>query len=83
MQAQDARPTTSTMPVRAAYGQWADTCDTAAKTTRDLDAAVLGAAGLPLDGQAVIETGAGTGKSTAYLAAHARAVMVTNSKGLS
>ena len=75
MQAEDGRRTTSTMQVRAAYGHWAETYDTAADATRDLDATVLRAAALPLAGQAVIEIGAGTGKNTAYLAAHAREVL--------
>lgn len=75
MPVQDGRQPTRTMPVRAAYNDWASTYDTAANATRDLDAAVLRAAGLPLAGQAVIEIGAGTGKNTAYLAAHAREVL--------
>lgn len=43
--------------------------------TRDLDAAVLCQLDLPLDGQVVVELGAGTGKNTQYLAAHAREVL--------
>ena len=62
-------------PVRAAYEAWAGTYDTQANATRDLDAAVLRASGLPLDGQDVIEIGAGTGKNTVFLAAHARSVL--------
>ena len=62
-------------PARTAYDAWAATYDTQANATRDLDAAVLRAAGLSLDGKSVIEIGAGTGKNTAYLAAHARDIL--------
>jgi ubiquinone/menaquinone biosynthesis C-methylase UbiE len=65
-----------TEPKRArhAYEIWAATYDTQANKVRDLDAVVIRAADLPLDGQAIIELGAGSGKNTEYLAAHARAV---------
>ena len=75
MRDQDRSASASTTPVRAAYDRWADTYDVQANATRDLDAAVLRAAGLPLAGQSVIEIGAGTGKNTEYLAAHARDVL--------
>ncbi len=67
--------TSDAVPARAAYEAWAATYDTQANATRDLDAAVLRAAGLPLNGQTIIEIGAGTGKNTAYLAAHASSVL--------
>lgn len=63
------------VPARVAYQAWAATYDAQANATRDLDAAVLRGAGLPLDGRAVVEIGAGTGKNTAYLAAHAGSVL--------
>ncbi len=67
--------TSDTAPARTAYEAWAATYDIQVNATRDLDAAVLRGAGLPLEGQAVIEIGAGTGKNTAYLAEHARSVL--------
>ena len=75
MRNQNEGSSTSTTPVRAAYDRWAETYDTQANATRDLDAVLLRAAGLPLAGQSVIEIGAGTGKNTAHLAAHAREVL--------
>lgn len=67
--------TSDIAPTRTAYEAWAATYDTQANATRDLDAVVLRGAGLPLEGRAVIEIGAGTGKNTAYLAEHARSVL--------
>ncbi len=67
--------TTEAMPARVGYEAWAATYDTQANATRDLDAAVLRRAGLLFGGEAVVEIGAGTGKNTAYLAAHARSVL--------
>jgi SAM-dependent methyltransferase len=61
--------------VRAAYDKWAAIYDSDENATRDLDAAVLQSARLPLDDAAVIELGAGTGKNTAYHAARARRVI--------
>ncbi len=72
---EELRLTSDVVPARAAYEAWAATYDTQANATRDLDAAVLRAAGLSLDGQTIIEIGAGTGKNTAYLAAHASSVL--------
>lgn len=59
------------LSVRAGYDRWAASYDSDVNRTRDLDAEVLRAAGLPLAGATVIEFGAGTGKNTDYLAAHA------------
>jgi ubiquinone/menaquinone biosynthesis C-methylase UbiE len=61
--------------VRAAYEEWAVNYDSDENATRDLDAIVLRSASLPLDGASVVEIGAGTGKNTAYLAAHAKRVL--------
>jgi malonyl-CoA O-methyltransferase len=66
---------TAPLPARAAYDEWAATYDAQANATRDLDAAVLRRAGLPLAGRDVIEIGAGTGKNTCWLAEHARSVL--------
>lgn len=66
---------TDPLPPRAGYDAWAATYDTQPNATRDLDAAVLRQAGLPLAGAVVIELGAGTGKNTAWLAAQARDVL--------
>lgn len=63
------------LPVRAAYDLWAASYDVDVNATRDLDAAVLRATALPLEGASIVEFGAGTGKNTAYLAARARAVV--------
>jgi SAM-dependent methyltransferase len=62
-------------PVREAYAAWAATYDDDRNATRDLDAAVLREAGLPLAGATVVEIGAGTGKNTAHLAVDARQVV--------
>jgi SAM-dependent methyltransferase len=66
---------THPVPVRQAYAGWAESYDTDANATRDLDAALLRRAALPLDGAEVVEFGAGTGKNTAYLAARAASVI--------
>lgn len=63
------------LPVRSGYGRWAASYDADVNATRDLDAAVLRATALPLDGASVVEFGAGTGKNTAYLAAWAATVV--------
>lgn len=62
---------TDTISTRAAYRDWAAKYDTDSNTTRDLDAAALRDAGLPVAGAHVVELGAGTGKNTAFLADHA------------
>ncbi|MFC4726920.1 class I SAM-dependent methyltransferase [Coralloluteibacterium thermophilus] len=62
----------SPLPVLDAYERWAPDYDFDSNRTRDLDAAVLRAAGLPVEGAAVVEFGAGTGKNSAYLASLAR-----------
>ncbi len=66
---------TSPPPARAGYDAWAATYDAQDNDTRDLAAALLRGAGLPLDGQVVIEIGAGTGENTSHFAAHARSVL--------
>lgn len=66
--------TTLLLP-REGYDAWAATYDTQENATRDLDAVVLRLADLPLDGAAVIELGAGTGKNTAWLATRAASVL--------
>lgn len=63
------------LPVGFGYDLWAATYDTDANATRDLDAAVLRATALPLEGASIVEIGAGTGKNTAYLAERARTVV--------
>ena len=60
--------------VARAYDRWSSQYDGDANATRDLDAVVLRAAGLPLRGRDVLEIGCGTGKNTAWLAASARRV---------
>jgi malonyl-CoA O-methyltransferase len=66
---------TEPLTPRAGYDAWAATYDSQANATRDLDAAVLRTANLPVDGAAVIELGAGTGKNTAWLAERAASVL--------
>ena len=63
------------VPVRAAYERRAASYDSDPNATRDLDAALLRAADLPLDGARVVEIGAGTGKNTPHLAARAACVV--------
>ncbi|WP_295694220.1 class I SAM-dependent methyltransferase [uncultured Maricaulis sp.] len=63
------------IPVRTAYRAWAAIYDDNENRTRDLDAACLASAGLPLKGAKIVEFGAGTGKNTAYLARHAASVV--------
>lgn len=65
----------SPVAARAAYETWAATYDSDENTTRDLDAAVLRSSDLPLSGASIVELGAGTGKNTVYLAAHASRVV--------
>jgi ubiquinone/menaquinone biosynthesis C-methylase UbiE len=57
--------------VAAAYDRWAATYDSDANATRDLDALVLRRSGLELRDRRVLELGAGTGKNTEWIAAHA------------
>lgn len=66
---------TDAISARRAYDAWAIDYDSDENATRDLDAAVLRDADLPVLDASVIEIGAGTGKNTAYLAAHARSVL--------
>lgn len=61
--------------VASGYDRWAASYDADENATRDLDAAVLRSAGLPVQGQDVVELGCGTGKNTVWLAAHARSVV--------
>lgn len=58
-----------------AYDRWAAVYDDDRNATRDLDAAVLRAAGLQLEGRDVLELGCGTGKNTGWLAGLARTVL--------
>jgi ubiquinone/menaquinone biosynthesis C-methylase UbiE len=58
-----------------AYNRWAATYDSDANLTRDLDAIVLRAAELELDGAQVLELGCGTGKNTVWLAEHAESLV--------
>lgn len=60
--------------VATAYDRWAASYDEDANPTRDLDAAVLRAAGLRVRGRDVLELGCGTGKNTVWLAEAARTV---------
>lgn len=60
--------------IAAAYDRWSATYDDDSNATRDLDALVLRASGLSIDGRRVLELGAGTGKNTAWLAERALAV---------
>jgi malonyl-CoA O-methyltransferase len=60
--------------VARAYDRWASTYDTDKNATRDLDALVLRASGLPIQGRDVLELGCGTGKNTEWLADHARSL---------
>jgi ubiquinone/menaquinone biosynthesis C-methylase UbiE len=61
--------------VARAYDAWARTYDSDPNATRDLDAVVLRASGIALDGRDVVEAGCGTGKNTAFLAERARSVV--------
>jgi malonyl-CoA O-methyltransferase len=61
--------------VAAAYDRWAGSYDAQRNLTRDLDAGVVRAAPLGVDGADVLELGCGTGKNTVWLAARARTVL--------
>lgn len=63
------------MTVASAYDRWSATYDADFNRTRDLDARVVRAAGLPVDDATVVELGCGTGKNTAWLAERARRVV--------
>ena len=65
---------TAPLSAREAYRDWAAIYDSDENRTRDLDALVLRAAPLALDGAHVIEIGAGTGKNTVWLAGRAARV---------
>ena len=60
--------------VASAYDVWADSYDTMANATRDLDARMLREL-LNARGRDVVEVGCGTGKNTVWLAEHARSVV--------
>lgn len=68
-----ARPDESA--VASAYDRWSATYDDDRNRTRDLDAQVVRAAHLPVEGATAVELGCGTGKNTEWLAAHARRVV--------
>lgn len=69
--------------VARAYDRWSTSYDDDANATRDLDAAVLRRAPLALAGRDVLELGCGTGKNTAWLAAHAgRVIAIDLSAGM-
>jgi malonyl-CoA O-methyltransferase len=58
--------------VQSAYDDWAESYDTDANATRDLNALVLRRQPLDLDGRDVLEFGCGTGLNTAWLAQRSR-----------
>ena len=61
--------------VAQAYDDWAASYDADRNATRDLDAAVVRNAQLPVARADVLELGCGTGKNTDWLAARARTVL--------
>jgi len=61
--------------IARAYDRWSASYDADENPTRDLDAQVLRSAGLPIDGNDVLELGCGTGKNTRWLAQHAASVL--------
>ena len=61
--------------VAAAYDRWAASYDADRNATRDLDAEVVRAAPLRLDGRDALELGCGTGKNTVWLAGRARSLV--------
>lgn len=61
--------------VARSYDRWAPQYDVAPNATRDLDAVVLRAAPLPLEGADVLELGCGTGKNTGWLGRSARQLL--------
>ena len=58
-----------------AYDRWASSYDADDNRTRDLDARVLRASDLAVDGRDVVELGCGTAKNTVWLAERARRVV--------
>ena len=58
--------------VQSAYDNWAESYDTDANATRDLNAAVLRRQPFDLGGRDVLEFGCGTGLNTAWLAQRSR-----------
>ena len=68
-------PNGSPDPVAEAYDRWCATYDADVNATRDLDAQVLRAHDLALEGCEVLELGCGTGKNTVWLAQKAREVL--------
>lgn len=67
--------------VAQAYDDWSATYDADRNATRDLDAAVVRNAQLPVAGADVLELGCGTGKNTVWLAAQARTVLALDFSG--
>ena len=64
-----------TNPIASAYDRWSASYDDDRNPTRDLDARVVRASPLGVDGGDVVELGCGTGKNTIWLAERARAVV--------
>lgn len=58
--------------VQSAYDSWAESYDTDANATRDLNAAALRRQPFELEGRDVLEFGCGTGLNTAWLAQRSR-----------
>jgi len=58
--------------VQSAYDNWAESYDTDANATRDLNAVVLRRQPFELEGRDVLEFGCGTGLDTAWLAQRSR-----------
>jgi malonyl-CoA O-methyltransferase len=69
--------------VATGYDRWAPQYDLQPNATRDLDARVLRAAPLRLEGTVALEVGCGTGKNTGWLAERARQVIAMDfSRGM-
>ena len=60
--------------IRSAYNQWAETYDTMANKTRDLEAVALRKSLAGLSFESVLEIGCGTGKNTMWLMERAKSI---------